>query len=780
MSRNSIILETITDSFIKLYSKLGNRRKDINAPYFEHWVLTDISTPKYAWQWNFTIDEYEQIKTLVKENAACLRELAENNSTCCKLIQLYVSEWYKREYNGNSGAGNPLKSIKANITARDICSTIGKEIYTSQSTSAVPQPEYLSTLYVDGGLPLNYLLIKPSSLKASIIRIIDGDSFDLAELCHNQVINQSYNDHFARDYSDASIYDFVHDVIINEVIDIEGFEEFERIIKETKLQRFHPKFNFECMMYQKEDIWYRTLNLKLKPGSSIETKNYFDYSRVKSWHPELDDCTESSWIDFYIYTKTNPDQPAMFLKAANNFNGQFFIPDNGYDDTIILEGDDDIARILIRYDGIDGLFELPKKEYSNDDLSRIQLDEAQPGVWSRHTEWSGFRSAVFFFDSMSDSDVDSEDENEEIEGGYEIEDSINHDEEIEVFRGLTIHKVDVFGTLKFTDGRIFHASAKFSIEPTNNFCRSICFPPNNLFKLKTDNEEKDVLLLILNNSRPEEGFKLFFFGEEVADFNVEGFDSTKHTPYRTSLFATNLDQSFPLGEAVIIPDPPKTMLLGKEFNHEIVVNCFTGDQDRIELPNTSADLYEYDLTLPDGSVIVLPLYPPYKSFDILRRKPKTLLNSFNYSKKEDRFVDIITKPVSDNKDLLFFSRPTKSDSIFYYVRKRKRRGDPERFQFRRCFLRRSITKTGPADHFRFLVDPEFVIASSVKIHDELPCELDLRTGYYKLSETALKALKGGLNSSLKITQKSDNGDIHLQRFEVKLITNNELSITQIK
>ena len=774
MSTNHTIPIIEAEKFISLFNKLGECRKKNHFLYFSNWTPTDPFFPKYTWQWNFTINEYNQIKKLITDNASILKEIAfHQDFRCCKLIQLYVSEWYKREYNGNSGTGNPLKNINANITAKDICKRIGIDedsVYTSQNISSVPQPEWLSTLYVDGGLPLHYLQIKPSSLRASIIRILDGDNVDLAELCHNQVINQSYYGHFTGDHTRSSIYDFVQDVIINGAIHIEGFDDFERIVRETKLQRFHPKFQFECIMIEKDDIWYRTLKLNFERGS----KKYFDYARVKSWCPELDEITNSAWIDISVFTTSRPNIPALFLKAANNYQGQFFIPDNRINEDIILDGRDTIDRIELRFEGISGTYKLPSNEYYCDDLTRIQLDEIQSGLWKRHYPWSGLHSAVFFMDQPDDFD----DNYSELEGRYEIVDSIYYDEEITVFHDLMMHKVDIIGTLQFTDGIIYHTSAKFCIEPTNISCRSIRFPSNFSFILKTPNGEHSALLLILNNSQPEEGYKLLFRGEEVSNFTVEGFDSNQERPYRTFLNVSYMDQTFPIGDAIIIPESPKGpkfITLGKLINHEIFVKCLDGKTETLRLTNTPEDIFEYELKLPDGCSIILPLYPPYKTYDILQRKPRLLLNSFNYDTNDDSFFDLISRP-SKNNSLIFFIRPTRADSHCFYIRKRKRRGDPERYQFRGFFLRKPLTKRGSPELFRFLVNPNFVLASNVRVHDKLDCEIDPITGYYKFTTDSVNKIIRLRRESLKIFQ--DN-IIHLQRFTIAIIENNNLIITQI-
>ena len=86
----------------KFYNELRKDRKDDPTCYcHEKFDIDDLNHPQYAWQWNFSIGEYNRIKALLKNHAAVLKDVIRNDKTCCKLLQLYVSEWYKRNYNGN-------------------------------------------------------------------------------------------------------------------------------------------------------------------------------------------------------------------------------------------------------------------------------------------------------------------------------------------------------------------------------------------------------------------------------------------------------------------------------------------------------------------------------------------------------------------------------------------------------------------------------------------------------------------------------------------------------
>ena len=238
--------------FCELYNKLLQKRGD---------------APTYTWQWNLSIAEYEEIKSLLKEYSSQISEIISRNTVCCKLIQLYISEWYKREYNGND-SNNAFSSIgvnEYNTLPERICRQLGideNKVYKSRNIdgSEIGQNEWLYTIYVDGGLPLKYLSnpTKATNLKNTIYEILcekdnenslDFVGDDLDDLCGNGVVNQSYRARILYpEERDASIYDFIQEFILTENLQIEGFENFKDIIKDAKQRAKDNKKKFEVRM----------------------------------------------------------------------------------------------------------------------------------------------------------------------------------------------------------------------------------------------------------------------------------------------------------------------------------------------------------------------------------------------------------------------------------------------------------------------------------------------------------------------------------------------------
>lgn len=274
--------------FCELYNRLLQKRGD---------------APTYIWQWNLSIAEYEEIKSLLKENSSEISEIISKNTVCCKLIQLYISEWYKREYNGND-SNNAFISIgvkEYSTLPEKICRQLGideKKVYKSRNIDGYEdgQNEWLYTIYVDGGLPLKYLSnpTKATNFKNTIYEIIcekdnenslDFVGEDLDDLCGNGVVNQSYR---ARklypEERDASIYDFIQEFILKENLQIEGFEKFKDIIKEAKQRAKDNKKKFEVRMQVFKTKNYSLISPLLFLKSEHGGNNYsISPDRLNAW-----------------------------------------------------------------------------------------------------------------------------------------------------------------------------------------------------------------------------------------------------------------------------------------------------------------------------------------------------------------------------------------------------------------------------------------------------------------------------------------------------------------
>lgn len=248
-------IQNATEEIIACLRRLGETRKNNPNCYrhdiFEKWELANRDTyPQYTWQWNFTEEEYNSIKNILKQYSTLVPRIIKQNKICCKLFQLYVSEWYKREYCGYNGITS-LDDVDINVQANPriyelICRNLGineAKVYHDNSDDT-GRCRWEDTIYVDGGLPLKYLLSegKGEGFTRSIRKIIEENDYgnndiacDLGDLCNNGVVNQSYQARVLHSKDkDASIFDFIQEKIVKREFIVPGFENFE-----VKIQKEH-------------------------------------------------------------------------------------------------------------------------------------------------------------------------------------------------------------------------------------------------------------------------------------------------------------------------------------------------------------------------------------------------------------------------------------------------------------------------------------------------------------------------------------------------------------
>lgn len=269
-------IQNAKNEIISCYRQLGETRKKNQNCYcydiFANRDLMDWHSPQYTWQWNLTIQEYNGIKDVLANYASVLKEVIKQNKICCKLLQMYVSEWYKREYNGNDRQGNAFDSIKIDDLQEIVCRELGVDesvVYHDSSGRC----RWIDTIYVDGGLPLNYLLnSKKSAFRKTIEDIIESNaecvdytSDELGDLCNNQVVNQSYKARILSPIEkEASIYDFIKEYVISGNLAIEGFEEFTKLIREKNDNALKKKFEVRYFVFKTDKNFQLVPQLFLK------------------------------------------------------------------------------------------------------------------------------------------------------------------------------------------------------------------------------------------------------------------------------------------------------------------------------------------------------------------------------------------------------------------------------------------------------------------------------------------------------------------------------------
>lgn len=124
---------------------------------------------RYIWQWKIPASIYKELKEnlakfvqelSLKQNniITSIRELGNDlHIVFSRLVAVYCAEWFKREFNGNNGGNNALEAIglkDQGISEEIFCRAYGEEnVY-----HAGKHREWLWSMYVQGGLPVNYIV----------------------------------------------------------------------------------------------------------------------------------------------------------------------------------------------------------------------------------------------------------------------------------------------------------------------------------------------------------------------------------------------------------------------------------------------------------------------------------------------------------------------------------------------------------------------------------------------------------------------------------------------
>lgn len=183
---------------------------DINSFYTKLTNAQDRQGKKldYAWQWKITKEEYDELKDFLTDIGKNSRQLNALIATCkyAKLVGLYVAEWYKRDYSDN-GDEQVLDQIgltgKAKMIANACFGENSPRIYKGESNTS-----WLYSLYVDGGLPLNYLRDDLEELiRQALDNNLDFDDIAAGKFKGRSIaLQQSYEDK-------ASIYEYLEAIV---------------------------------------------------------------------------------------------------------------------------------------------------------------------------------------------------------------------------------------------------------------------------------------------------------------------------------------------------------------------------------------------------------------------------------------------------------------------------------------------------------------------------------------------------------------------------------------
>ena len=264
---------------------------------------------EYIWQWKITTEEYKKIKQLLLESnecKKCIKEIYKTNVNYIFIIVAYVAERYKREWCGNDGNDNALAQIGLgdNNHSRNIAVKYFGEnspkIYSSSIT------EWLDSLRVEGGLPINFITQarEDGNAQNRLVQITEylyedaQKSIDILTTKTNNSVRHSYE----KGYSLKKYIDTLLDKGLESVccVDSDMFNEFKELLENGResARRNSKKFAYKYRIWKwgkKEFILHQSIVLK-QDSAFGEPQELISRERIKEWGCELDE-NDIFWLE---------------------------------------------------------------------------------------------------------------------------------------------------------------------------------------------------------------------------------------------------------------------------------------------------------------------------------------------------------------------------------------------------------------------------------------------------------------------------------------------------
>ena len=320
----------------------------------------------YIWKNKISTETYGELKEKLK---ICVNDKQKEKGFTkrfAKAIVVYCAEWYKREYNGNDGKGNPLDAIGIKqLRSLDLWewAEIDKKLLFGN--------EYLESIYTLGGFPIFYITSKKvddilKELNSTYNDNTSNDSakkriFDKNKTLQYSLRKENGSLHLLFDY----IKDPEHYPIADTDFDKDPFKKFIEGIQNfrEKWDKFSLDWIVECNEYA--PLIRRKIRLKLNPEENGIHNNRIPYYRVEKFQKEKD-------IDIYLCFNdedTEDLENREHIHFINTFNG-YFVGESVIDYYIFSEIPTiDINQIRVVAKHVDN------EKSSNHDYVEIQVEQ---------------------------------------------------------------------------------------------------------------------------------------------------------------------------------------------------------------------------------------------------------------------------------------------------------------------------------------------------------------------------------------------------------------------
>lgn len=294
-TKKDVQINNLFDILELLYDKLVSNRGGVEK----------VSSYKYIWQWGINTQEYETICKFV-EVCKCFDREHKSKLTSGShyksifIIVAYIAERYKREWNGNDGEENALMQIGLDDKARDIA----REYFGDRSDTHIfrhhngtGNHEYLESLRMEGGLPINYIVDDITSNNNRLVDFCEKlyeDSTEALNILNSRINNSCLRYSYERQHS---IYHYVCALLEDNAIasiygsDAEHVEQIKKFAEllmngRERAQRKSHKFAMEYSVWRWQGSGEFVLhqNVVFKADSSFnETQDLISRARLEQW-----------------------------------------------------------------------------------------------------------------------------------------------------------------------------------------------------------------------------------------------------------------------------------------------------------------------------------------------------------------------------------------------------------------------------------------------------------------------------------------------------------------
>ncbi len=302
------------------------------------------------WKYGCTSEEYLELKNSVSESLRNSRI-----HTCCVDFSFYVSEWWKREYNGGSPSWDDvLKSISPDLLRYRnefrFASVEGLEVLKIPCIR-LTNNHYLRTLFVQGGLPLqrlsqgignysDFLISLLKRVKTYGEKQVDTDWLKRSDLINR--LSHAFRNDIIYDLSLQTVKAILSDNLDDLPFDASANDQIRSIIdtlqtskRQMMISSAGMRFTWELLLKEPEGVFRYSLDFDDILSDEFCSRNDVTGSRVKMFVDEREVALyrESGSRQLKLYSsRTIPQQwngsepPSCCILSEDNTSREWYPP----------------------------------------------------------------------------------------------------------------------------------------------------------------------------------------------------------------------------------------------------------------------------------------------------------------------------------------------------------------------------------------------------------------------------------------------------------------------